>query len=122
MAAGAFPVREGFVVQRLFNELLTLFVVLSPFSALPVFLALTEGLDAAAARLLALRAVIISAVVLLFFVVGGQILLEAMGIPLAAFQLAGSIVLFLFALKMIFGEVQSASSVDPGRKAGTDSA
>jgi multiple antibiotic resistance protein len=42
--------------------------------------------------------------VLLFFVVAGQALLQAMDIDLDAFQIAGSVVLFLFALTMIFGE------------------
>ena len=41
---------------------------------------------------------------LVFFVVLGQILLNAMEIELSSFQIAGNIVLFLFALTMIFGE------------------
>jgi multiple antibiotic resistance protein len=42
--------------------------------------------------------------ILVFFVVAGQPVLNAMSIPLTAFQIAGGIVLFLFALTMIFGE------------------
>ncbi|MGL5739340.1 MAG: MarC family protein, partial [Plesiomonas shigelloides] len=42
--------------------------------------------------------------ILLFFLVAGQLLLEAMQIPLSAFQTAGGLVLLLFALTMIFGE------------------
>ena len=95
-------------MQRLFNEFVTLFVVLDPFSTLPIFLALTGGLDAAQARRLAVRAVLIAGAVLLFFVIAGQALLQAMGIPLNSFQLAGSVVLFLIGLKMIFGELHQA--------------
>ena len=95
-------------MQRLFNEFVTLFVVLDPFSTLPIFLALTGGLDAAQARRLAVRAVLIAGAVLLFFVIAGQALLQAMGIPLSSFQLAGSVVLFLIGLKMIFGELHQA--------------
>ena len=91
-------------MQRLLNEIVTLFVVLDPFSTLPVFLALTRGLDPAPARRMAIRAVVIAGAVLLFFVIAGQALLRAMGIPLSSFQLAGSVVLFLFGLRMIFGE------------------
>ena len=103
-------------MQRLFNEFVTLFVVLDPFSTLPVFLTLTRSLDAAQARRLALRAVVIAGAVLLFFVVAGQALLTAMGIPLSSFQLAGSVVLFLMGLKMIFGELHppgNASGPEP---------
>lgn len=42
--------------------------------------------------------------ILLFFVVAGEVILTAMAIPTSAFQIAGGIVLFLFALSMIFGE------------------
>lgn len=52
---------------------------------------------------MALTAVMTSAAVLLFFIVAGQFVLEAMDIPLSAFQVAGGIVLFMFALTMIFG-------------------
>ena len=34
--------------------------------------------------------------------------MQAMGIPLSSFQLAGSVVLFLIGLKMIFGELHQA--------------
>ena len=98
-------------MQRLFNEFVTLFVVLDPFSTLPVFLALSRRLDAAQARLLAIRGVLIAGAVLLFFVVAGQALLQAMGIPLSSFQLAGSAVLFLMGLKMIFGELHAPGHV-----------
>ena len=60
----------------------------------------------------------VSALILTFFVVAGEIVLTAIEIPLAAFQIAGGIVLFLFALTMIFGdskpeeEIQMLSKVN----------
>jgi multiple antibiotic resistance protein len=45
-----------------------------------------------------------AAAILLFFLVAGEILLRLMGVPLLAFQVAGGLILFLFALAMIFGE------------------
>ena len=53
---------------------------------------------------IARKAVMISAGILIFFLLAGQALLEAMQIPLTAFQIAGGLVLLLFALTMIFGE------------------
>jgi len=47
----------------------------------------------------------------LFFVFVGELILTAMSIPLAAFQVAGGIVLFLFALSMIFGESKPEEEV-----------
>ena len=97
-------------MQRLLNEFVTLFAVLDPFSTLPVFLALTRGMTAVESRRLAVRAVLAAGAVLLFFVIAGNALLKVLGIPLSSFQIAGSIVLFLFGLKMIFGELHPASA------------
>lgn len=96
-------------MSQYFTDLITLWVVIDPIGTLPVFLAVTAGMGAAAARRTALRATAASFVVLLFFVVAGQALLQAMEIDLDAFQIAGSIVLFLFALTMIFGEPKAQS-------------
>lgn len=41
---------------------------------------------------------------MLLFLIGGQVLFDAMEVPLPAFQIAGGLVLFLFALTMIFGD------------------
>ena len=86
------------------GEFIALWVVIDPIGSIPVFIAVTAGLSAAARRKVAIKAIVVSAAILLFFLVGGQVLLEALDIHLAAFQIAGGIVLFLFALTMIFGE------------------
>nr|WP_174839508.1 MarC family protein [Ruegeria lacuscaerulensis] len=86
------------------EHFVTLWVVIDPIGTIPVFIAVTAGLGAAARRKMALLASVISAGVLLFFLVFGQLLIEALDIGLNSFQVAGGIILFLFALTMIFGE------------------
>ncbi len=92
----------------MFDSLIVQFVVLwaviDPIGSVPVYLSKTIGLPLEDRRKIALKAVLISAGILLFFLVAGQVLLEAMQIPLTAFQIAGGLVLLLFALTMIFGE------------------
>lgn len=80
------------------------FAVIDPIGTVPVFIAVTRQHDERTRRRIALIATAVSAAILLFFVVAGELILAAMDIPLAAFQVAGGIVLFLFALSMIFGE------------------
>jgi multiple antibiotic resistance protein len=53
--------------------------------------------------------------ILVFFVVAGEVILTAIGTPLSAFQVAGGIVLFLFALTMIFGEGKPEEEVKLAR-------
>lgn len=90
--------------ERMFTEFVKLWVVIDPIGTLPVFLAVTAGMGAATARAVAIRGTLIAFGVLVFFVLLGQVLLTAMEIALSSFQIAGNIVLFLFALTMIFGE------------------
>lgn len=80
------------------------FAVIDPIGTVPVFLAVTRGYSEIEKRKIALYATLVSAAILIFFVLAGELILTAMGIPLTAFQIAGGIVLFLFALSMIFGE------------------
>ena len=91
-----------------YAELLTSFVlffaVIDPIGTIPVFIAVTGQFDHATRRKIAVQAAVAALAILLFFVVAGQLILEAIDIPLAAFQIAGGIVLFLFALTMIFGD------------------
>lgn len=92
----------------MFDSLVVQFVVLwaviDPIGSIPVYLTKTVGLSVEDRRKIALKAVMISAGILIFFLIAGQALLEAMQIPLTAFQIAGGLVLLLFALTMIFGE------------------
>lgn len=80
------------------------FAVIDPIGTVPVYIAVTKGYDTKAKRKIAVISSAVAAMILLFFVVAGELILTAMAIPLSAFQTAGGIVLFLFALSMIFGE------------------
>lgn len=95
-------------------ELVTLFVILDPVATVPVFLAATVGLSRKQSLVVAAYAVSVAFAVLLFFIVGGQFLLSALHIAMPSFQLAGSIVLLLFGLKMVLGQVtQEAAAIPP---------
>ncbi|SDK84670.1 MarC family protein [Aliiruegeria lutimaris] len=95
----------------LLERFITLWVVIDPIGTIPVFIAVTAAMTAPQRRSTALLATAVSIGVLLFFLVGGQVLIEALGISLLSFQVAGGIVLFLFALTMIFGDPKAESDV-----------
>ncbi|MFT0861011.1 MarC family protein [Ancylobacter sp. G4_0304] len=85
------------------QEFVTLWVVIDPLGTLPVFFAATAMLDAAGRKRAAYLSVAISFGVLVFFALAGHWLLRAMDVSIESFQIAGGIVLFLFALTMISG-------------------
>lgn len=92
-------------LDDILKQFVLLWSVIDPIGTVPVYIALTAGLaDPGLARRIAIKATVIATLVLLFFVVLGEILLDALGIPLPAFQVAGGIILFMFATTMIFGE------------------
>ena len=100
----------------LMREFVTLFVVIDPVGTIPVFLFAAQSVPARLHRRLALRAVGISTLVLLGFLVAGQFLLETLGLRFGSFQIAGGIILFLFAMTMIFGESKPEREIeDAGR-------
>jgi multiple antibiotic resistance protein len=86
-------------------EFVTLFVILDPIATVPIFLIATTGLARKDALKVAFYAVAVAFGVLFAAIAGGQFLLEALHIPMPAFQLAGSLVLLLFGLKMVLGTV-----------------
>lgn len=96
-------------------DLISVFIffiaVIDPIGTVPVFIAVTRNEDERSKRRIAIRAVLISTAILTFFVIAGELILDAMDIPLPAFQIAGGIVLFLFALTMIFGDSKPEEEV-----------
>jgi len=85
------------------SALLTLFVVVDPVGLTPTFLAITHGLPRAARRSVALRASLIAGAILIGTALIGDWLFRMLGISLAAFRIAGGLLLFTIAFEMLFG-------------------
>lgn len=98
------------------RELITLFVVIDPVGSLPVFYFATATVPAALHWRFALRAVAVATVVLMLFLVAGQLVLEALGLRFGSFQIAGGIILFLFAMSMIFGDAKPAREIEEAER------
>lgn len=91
------------------------FVVVDPVSLIPLFTGLTAGASTSYKRRMAVKAVAISAAILLVFALGGAAFLQLMGISLEAFRIFGGLLLFLLALEMVFAR-------ESGTRTSTDEA
>ncbi|MDC6389906.1 MarC family protein [Maribacter sp. PR1] len=92
------------MATEILTKILFLIAVIDPLGSVPVYLEATKHFDQKHKRKIAIRASLIAYLILLFFILVGQIILEGMDVSLDAFQISGGVILFLFALTMIFGE------------------
>lgn len=92
------------MIQELISQVLFLIAVIDPIGTVPVYLEATKKFNTGLKRLVAIRASIVAFLILLFFIILGQLILEGMEVSLNAFQISGGVILFLFAITMIFGE------------------
>lgn len=111
---------EGTVLAFAISTFTTLFFVVDPPATLPLFIAMTKGDTPAHKRSTAARAALIAATALCVFAGAGHILLESLGISLAAFRMAGGILLFLLAVDMLRAEPSRQRSTPEEEAEGSD--
>ncbi|HTS80642.1 MAG TPA: MarC family protein [Myxococcaceae bacterium] len=82
-------------------SLSAVFFVVDPVGVVPIFIAMTHGDSAEKIRDTARRASLVAAGLLIFFALFGTFLFKVVGVSLAAFRVAGGIVLLITALDML---------------------
>jgi multiple antibiotic resistance protein len=90
------------VIELFGSALVTFLVIIDPPGCAPIFASLTRGTTAQHRRAMALRSSMIAWAILMFFALLGKPMLQALGISLASFRIAGGIMLFFIALDMVF--------------------
>ena len=93
----------GLQLDGLIYAATLLFFIFDPFASVPLFIAMTKGLDDKAMATSADRAVLVAAILFFVFVLIGQPLLSLFGITIEGFKIAGGLVLLLMAMEIVFG-------------------
>lgn len=103
------------LVETGFAAFVALLVILDPPGAAVAFVALTRSQTEARRRISAWLASLLAGVILVLFALTGKAWLATLGIGLPAFRIAGGILLFLLATRMVFardaGESPAGESV-----------
>jgi multiple antibiotic resistance protein len=89
-------------MELLFNTFIVLFIVIDPVGLALMFIALTPGAGAGFRRRMAVHGTLLASAMLLVFYFAGAALLNALGIGIPAFRIAGGALLFLLAIDMVF--------------------
>lgn len=93
---------------------LLLFIVLDPLGNIPLYLAQLRALPEQRRRYVVIRELVIAYLVLLFFLFAGSAFIKVLALDMASVRIAGGVVLFLIAIRMVFpspGMVSGSSSV-----------
>lgn len=91
---------QAFLQSALVTFTSVLFIV-DPLAAVPSYLVITQDETPSHRRRTALRACIGMALILLVFTAAGSLIFRMLGITLAAFRIAGGLILWLVALDML---------------------
>ncbi|QSH39979.1 MarC family protein [Lentisphaerota bacterium ZTH] len=81
-----------------------LFLVMGAFSNLPIFMSVLKDVPHERRRFIIIRESLVALVVLTTFLVFGRSILDLMQISQSSLGIAGGIILFMIAIKMIFGQ------------------
>lgn len=92
-----------FNLDDIIGSFIILWAAIDPIGTLPVFVAVTNGYSKEKKLKIAKFSSFVAFCILLFFIIVGEVLLKSIGVSLSAFQISGGVVLFIFALSMIFG-------------------
>ncbi|MEM1638940.1 MAG: MarC family protein [Desulfurococcaceae archaeon] len=89
-----------------------LLAIMNPFSVVPTFLSLTEGLSKNEVEAILRKATLAGLTIVIVFAVAGKYILEAFNVSVAGLRVAGGIVLITIALDML-GEEPRTKRMDP---------
>jgi len=88
-------------MQAALRDFVTLLVTVDPVGTAVMFLALTTHATPQHRHRMAWRGTLLATAIILAFAIAGQWLLSVLGISLAAFRIAGGLLLFLLATDMV---------------------
>ncbi len=86
----------------LFHMAFTLIVVLDPLGNIPIFASLLKHFDAKKQREIIIRELLISLGLMIVFLFFGQGFFHFLNVKESSLQIAGGIILFLIAIRMVF--------------------
>jgi multiple antibiotic resistance protein len=98
------------------------FAIINPIANAPLFLGLTEDLDAAQRRGVAIQAIVLAFVIIAAFTILGREIFSLFGITLPAFRIAGGILIALVGYQLLQGKESSIHTPSPDDNAGSQDA
>lgn len=93
-----------------------LFLIMDPLGNLPIFMSVLKGIEPARKTKVVMRELLIALIILMIFLHSGQMLLDFLQIEQETVSIAGGIILFIIALRMIFPKPGGVMNLPPGEE------
>ena len=90
----------------------TLFLIMDPFGNIPVFLPILDRVPEDRRRTVLVRELLIALAVMVVFIFCGRYVMSFLGLRQESVSIAGGIILFLIALRMVFPSNETHSAAD----------
>src|SRR5213595_216924 len=105
---------------KISKDFATIWTTIDPIGNVAIFAGLTAALTRAERHRTALFGVIYASIILVAAGTVGQVILDAIGIHMHSLKVAGGIILFLFGVRMLFGQLDTKTEKSPSPEEGRD--
>lgn len=95
---------------------ITLFLIMDPLGNLPVFMSVLKSIEPKRRRIVLIRELLFSLAIMMGFLFSGQAVLDFLSVKQETVSIAGGIILFLIALKMIFPQPGGVTALPSGEE------
>ena len=95
---------------------ITLFLIMDPLGNLPIFMSVLKSIEPKRRRIVLARELIFSLIIMMIFLFSGQAVLNFLSVKQETVSIAGGIILFLIALRMIFPQPGGVAGLAPGEE------
>jgi multiple antibiotic resistance protein len=108
------------MLELAISSFVTLFVVIDPLGMVPLFMSVVPSTDATVRRRTALRGTLAASGLLVVAAFAGGFVLKQLGITLAAFRIAGGVLLLLLAIDMVLARMGPIRTTAPAEEVEAD--
>jgi multiple antibiotic resistance protein len=108
------------MVEFAVTSFLSFLVIVDPVGLAPLFLSITDGRPRRERHTIARNAVLIAALLIILFGIGGRSLLEYLGVSIDALRIAGGILLFKLAFDMILAHRERTTEAERSEAEGRE--
>ncbi|HOW16272.1 MAG TPA: MarC family protein [bacterium] len=99
----------SFSVLKVF---ISVFTIMGPFTVLPVFITMTDGMSQSQRNHVARKAMLVSSAILIMATVAGEEIFYWLGISISSFRIAGGILVLLMGINMLHAKRSSVRATD----------